>query len=49
MTVAVIEISLADYTILQCRAFANGISEYSEEIATLIQANTSVIAQRKAA
>lgn len=47
--VAVIEISLSDYTILQCRAFANGVSEYSEQIATLVQANTQVIAERKVA
>lgn len=47
--VAVIEISLTDYTILQCRAFANGVSEYSAEIAALIAANTALIADRKAA
>lgn len=48
-TVAVIEISLSDYSILQCRAFANGISEYSERIANIIAANTALIAERKAA
>lgn len=48
-TVAVIEISLSDYTILQCRAFANGVSEYSEQIASIIAANTALIAERQAA
>lgn len=48
-TVAVIEISLSDYSILQCRAFANGISEYSEQIAAIITANTALIAERQAA
>ena len=29
-TIATVEISLNDYSILQCMAFANGICEYTE-------------------
>ena len=48
-TIATIEVSLQDCTILQCRAFANGVSEYQERIASLIAANTHLIAERKIA
>ena len=47
--IATIEISLDDYHIIQCRAFANGICEYSDRIAGIIQANRQLIAERKAA
>lgn len=48
-TIATIEISLADYRILQCRSFANGISEYQDRIADIIAANAKLIAARKTA
>lgn len=47
--IATIEMSLDDYSIIQCRAFANGICEYSDRIAGIIQANRQLIAERKAA
>lgn len=47
--VATIEISLDDYHIIQCRAFANGICEYTEQIADIINANKKMIAERKRA
>lgn len=47
--VATIEISLEDYSILQCRAFANGVSEYQDRIAKIISDNTKMIAERKIA
>lgn len=47
--IATIEISLDDYHIIQCRAFANGISEYTEQIAGIINANKKMIAERKRA
>ena len=46
---ATIEISLDDYHIIQCRAFANGICEYTEQIAGIINANKKMIAERKRA
>ena len=48
-TIATIEISLKDYTILQCRAFANGVSEYQDRIAKIISDNAKMIAERKRA
>ncbi len=47
--VATIEVSLEDYAILQCRAFANGVSEYQDRIAKIISDNTKLIADRKTA
>ena len=48
-TIATIEISLKDYSILQCRAFANGVCEYTDRIAEIIKANTKLIRKRKRA
>ena len=48
-TIATVEISLKDYSIIQCRAFANGICEYSEQIADIINSNKKMIAERKRA
>ena len=45
--IATIEISLEDYHIIQCRAFANGICEYTEQIAGIINTNKKMIAERK--
>ncbi len=47
--IATIEISLDDYQILQCRAFANQVCEYTEQIAGIIKANKKKIAARKRA
>lgn len=47
--IATIEISLDDFQIIQCRAFANGICEYTEQIAGIINANRKMIAERKRA
>lgn len=47
--VATIEVSLADYSILQCLGYANGSCEYSKQIAGIIKANTSLIEERKRA
>ena len=47
--IATIEISLDDFHIIQCRAFANGICEYREQIACIINANKKMIAERKRA
>ena len=47
--IATIEISLDDYHIIQCRAFANGICEYAEQIGDIINANKKMIAERKRA
>lgn len=47
--IATIEISLDDYHIIQCRAFANGICEYTEQIEDIINANKKMIAERKRA
>ena len=47
--IATIEISLDDYHIIQCRAFANGLCEYTEQIAGIINANKKMIAERKRA
>lgn len=47
--IATIEISLDDCHIIQCRAFANGICEYTEQIAGIINANKKMIAERKIA
>ena len=48
-TIATVEISLKDYSILQCRAFANDICKYTEQIANIINANKKMIAERKRA
>ncbi len=48
-TIATIEISLKDYSILQCRAFANGVCEYTDRIAKLISDNTDLLKERKTA
>ena len=48
-TIATVEISLNDYSILQCRAFANDICKYTEQIADIINANKKLIAERKRA
>lgn len=47
--IATIEISLDDFHIIQCQAFANGICEYTEQIAGIINANKKMIADRKRA
>ena len=47
--IATIEISLDDYQIIQCRAFANGVCEYTKQIAGIINANKQMIAERKRA
>ena len=46
-TIATVEISLNDYSILQCRAFANDICKYTEQIANIINANKKMIAKRQ--
>lgn len=48
-TIATVEISLKDYSILQCRAFANGVCEYQNRIKEIILANTALIKERKTA
>ena len=48
-TIATVEISLNDYSILQCRAFANDICKYTEQIANIINANKTLIAERQTA
>ncbi len=48
-TIATVEISLKDFSIIQCRAFANGVCEYAEQIAGIINANKKMIAERKRA
>lgn len=47
--IATVEISLKDFSILQCRAFANGICKYTEQIECIINANKRMIAERKTA
>lgn len=47
--IATVEISLDDYQIIQCRAFANKVCEYTEQIAAIINANKKMIAERKRA
>lgn len=47
--VATIEVSLENYAILQCRAFANGVCEYQNRIAKIISDNIKMIAERKTA
>lgn len=47
--VATVEISLEDYSIIQCRAFANGVCEYQDRIAKIISDNIKMIAERKIA
>ena len=48
-TIATIEISLSDYSIIQCRAFANKVCKYHDRIAKIIKDNTKMIAKRKIA
>lgn len=48
-TIATIEISLSDYSIIQCRAFANKVCKYQDHIAKIIKDNTKMIAERKRA
>ena len=45
-TIATVEISLNDYSILQCRAFANDICKYTEQIANIINTHKKMIAER---
>ena len=47
--IATIEISLDDCQIIQCRAFANKVCEYTEQITGIIEANKKMIAERKRA
>lgn len=47
--VATIEIALSDCSIIQCRGYANGICEYSKQIADIIKANTFLIEECKTA
>ena len=44
--IATVEISLKDFSIIQYRAFANGVCEYAEQIASIINANKKMIAER---
>lgn len=48
-TIATIEISLSDYSIIQCRAFANKVCKYQDRIVKIISDNTKMIAERKRA
>ncbi len=48
-TIATVEISLNDFSILQCRAFANDVCKYTEQIAGIINANKTLIAERQTA
>ena len=48
-TIATVEISLKDYSVIQCRAFANQVCKYTEQIAGIINANKKMIAERKRA
>ena len=48
-TIATVEISLNDYSVLQCRAFANKVCEYTEQIAQIISSNKKMIAERQTA
>ena len=48
-TIATVEISLKDFSILQCRAFANKVCEYTEQIANIINVNKKMIAERQTA
>lgn len=48
-TIATVEISLDDYHIIQCRAFANDICKYTEQIANIINTNKKMIADRQRA
>ncbi len=48
-TIATIEISLKDYSIIQCRAFANKVCQYQDRIAQIISDNIKMIAERKRA
>ena len=45
-TIATIEISLKDYSIIQCRAFANKVCQYQDCIAKIISDNIKMIAER---
>ena len=47
--VATVEISLEDFHIIQCRAFANKVCKYQDRIAKIIKDNTKMIAERKRA
>lgn len=48
-TIATIEISLKDYSFIQCRAFANKVCQYQDLIAKIISDNIKMIAERKRA
>ena len=48
-TIATIEISLKDYSIIQCRAFANKVCQYQDRISKIISDNIKMIAERKRA
>lgn len=48
-TVATVEISLSDYQVIQCRAFANKVCEYQDRIKEIINANIALIKERKTA
>ena len=45
-TIATIEISLKDYSIIQCRAFANKVCQYQDRIAKIISDNIKMIVER---
>lgn len=47
--IATVEVSLKDYSILQCRAFANDVCKYTEQIAGIINANKKMIVERERA
>jgi len=42
-TIATVEISLKNYSIIQCRAFANQVCEYTEQIDGIINANKKMM------
>ena len=48
-TIATVEISLKDFSIIQCRAFANKVCQYQDRIAQIISDNVKMIAERKRA
>ena len=48
-TIATVEISLKDFSIIQCRAFANKVCQYQDRIAKIISDNIKMIVERKRA
>lgn len=48
-TIATVEISHDDFSILQCRAFAIDVCKNTEQIAGIINTNNNMIVERKIA